>query len=71
MRKKVVVSLLTVVALALVIMSTGCGQQGKTAAEVNRTHIRVLQIQNQQLMRDIDRTFDLDQPTTLTERHIP
>jgi hypothetical protein len=71
MKNKVVVSLLIAVLLTLVVMSTGCDQQGKTAAEVHRGHVQVLTIQNQQLMRDIDRTLHLDQPTKLTEMHIP
>ncbi len=64
MKNRIVVSLLGVVLLSLATMSTGCGlfdQQGKTADEVNRDHIRMLRINQQQMMRDIDRTLDLGQ----------
>jgi hypothetical protein len=71
MRNNVIVSLLVVVLFVLTVMSTGCGQPGKTAAEVNRDHVRKMQINNQQMMRDIDRTLDMDQPSKLTERHLP
>ncbi|MGA2070320.1 MAG: hypothetical protein ABSG97_03145 [Sedimentisphaerales bacterium] len=71
MGSKVFASLLIFVLLALVVMSTGCNQPGKTPAEVHRGHVEVLRVQNQQLMRDIDRTLDLDQPTKLTEMHMP
>jgi hypothetical protein len=73
MRNRIAVSLLVVVLLALTVMSTGCGlfaQPGKTAEEVNREHIRTLQLDQQQLMRDVDRTLDLDQPSTLTEMRV-
>jgi hypothetical protein len=63
------------VLLAMVVMSTGCScffcQPGKTPAEVNREHVRTMQINQNQLMRDIDRTFDFDQPRTLSEMRIP
>jgi len=74
MRNKIAVSLLVIVLLALVVLSTGCclfDQEGKTAAEVNREHIRTLQIDQQQMMRDIDRSLDLDQPSRLTDLRIP
>jgi hypothetical protein len=74
MRNRIAVSLLVVVLLTLVVLSTGCGffaQPGKTAAEVNREHVRMLKLDQQQLMRDVDRTFDLDQPRKLSEMRIP
>jgi hypothetical protein len=73
MRNKITVSLLVVVLSTLVVLSMGCGlfdQPGKTAAEVNREHIRTMQINQQQLMRDIDRTAHIDQPSTLSEMRI-
>ncbi len=71
MKSRICASLLVFVLLALVVMSTGCNQPGKTPAEVHRTHVDVLRTQNQQLMRDIDRTLDLDQPSKLTDKHVP
>ncbi len=74
MKNRIVVGLLGVVLLTLATMSTGCGlfdQQGKTADEVNRDHLRMLRINQQEMMRDIDRTLDLDQPSKLTEKQLP
>jgi hypothetical protein len=70
MKNRIIVSLLIVVLLALV-MSTGCGHPGKTAAEVNRDHVRMLQINQQQMMYDIDRAMFFDKPHKLSERHMP
>jgi hypothetical protein len=74
MRNKVAVSLLTVVLLSLAVLLTGCGlfnQPGKTPAEVNREHARMLRINQQQMMADIDRTLDLDRPSRLTDKRLP
>jgi outer membrane lipopolysaccharide assembly protein LptE/RlpB len=74
MKNRIIVSLLGIVLLALVTMSTGCGffdQQGKTAEEVNRDHIRMLRVNNEQMMEDIDRTLLLDKPSKLTEKQLP
>jgi len=74
MRNKVAVSLLAVLLLSLAVLLTGCGffnQPGKTPAEVNREHVRMLRVNQQQMMRDIDRTLDLDQPSRLTDRRLP
>jgi hypothetical protein len=74
MKNRIVVSLLGVVLFMLATMSAGCflfDQQGKTADEVNRDHIRTLRINQEQMMRDIDRTLDLDKPSSLTENKLP
>ena len=74
MRNKVAVSLLALELLSLAVLLTGCGlfvQPGKTAEQVNREHIRTLQINQQQMMRDIDRTLDMDQPSKLTDKRLP
>ena len=74
MKNRIVVSLLGVVLFVLATMSTGCGlfdQQGKTADEVNRDHIRMLRVNQEQLMSDIDRAMFLDKPSTLTEKQLP
>mgnify|MGYP001566830425 CR=1 FL=1 len=74
MKNKITVSLLVVVLLALVVMSTGCGlfnHPGKTAAEVNRDHVRMLKINQQELMADVDKSMLWDKPSTLTEKHLP
>ena len=74
MRNKFAVILLVVMLLSLVVLATGCGffdQPGKTADEVNREHIRMLRINQQELMADIDRTLGTDKPSTLTEKQLP
>ena len=66
---------LIVCLLALVLFSAGCSgfwdQPGKTAQEVNRDHYRILRINNQQMMRDLDRWLGFDKPSMLTEMKIP
>jgi hypothetical protein len=74
MRNKVAVILLVVMLLSLVVLSTGCGffnQPGKTAAEVNRDHVRTLRVNQQELISDVDKTLLLDKPSKLTERRLP
>ena len=74
MRNKVAVVLLGVLLLSLVVLSTGCGffnQPGETPDEINRDHARMLRINQQEMMADIDRALDLDQPSKLTDKHLP
>jgi len=66
--------LLAVVALCLLGMAlSGCSwnHPGETAREVNRKHDRVLRLNNQMMLSDIDRVLRLDQPSHLTDRRIP
>ena len=63
--------MLVVVLLSLVVLSTGCGlfnQPGKTPAEVNRDHVRMLQINQQQLMEILTGRSILDKPSKLTDK---
>lgn len=58
----------------LVLLLCGCSsyeQPGETAAEGSRRHQRVLRINQQEMMKDIDRTLLLDQPSKLTDLRIP
>jgi hypothetical protein len=71
MKNRIVVGLLGVALLTLAAMSTGCAHQGKTADEVNRDHMRMLRVNNQQMWSDIDRTLLLDKPSRLTEKKLP
>ena len=74
MKNRIVVGLLGVALFALATMSTGCGlldQQGKTADEVHREHLRTLRVNQQEMMRDVDRTLNFDKPSKLTERQLP
>jgi len=64
--------LLAVVLCALVFLPCGCGRQlGETKAEASRRHKRVLSINHQEMMEDIDRVFLLDKPSKLTDKRIP
>jgi hypothetical protein len=56
------------------VFSSGCSmfdQPGKTAAEVNREHIRMLRVNQQEMMRDIDRSLLLDEPRGLSDVRMP
>jgi hypothetical protein len=66
--------ILTILLSAIILFSTGCAffsQPGKTAQEVHREHLRVLRVNNQQMMRDIDRLLGFDQPSKLSDRELP
>jgi hypothetical protein len=53
------------------MLLSGCSQPGQTAKEVGRRHDRVLQLNNQMMLSDIDRTLQLDRPSHLTDKRIP
>jgi len=57
--------------LVLVFIPLGCSQPGETAAEGHRRHQRVVRINSQETMSDIDKTLLLDKPSRLTEKRIP
>ena len=65
--------ILAVALLILVFMPLGCSssQPGETAAEGRRRHQRVVRINQQEMMADIDKTLLLDKPSKLTEKRIP
>ena len=71
MRHNFAVASLVVVLLVLVMLPTGCDQPGKTAAEVNREHLRMLRINQQEMVRDVDRALGVDQPSKLTDKQMP
>ena len=60
------------VALAA-LLPAGCTtrQPGETAAEVHRRHERVLRLDTEMMMSDIDRFLLLDKPSMLNNRRIP
>ena len=66
--------LLAVVALCLLgMVLSGCSWQhpGETAREVSRKHDRVLRLNNQMMLSDIDKVLKLDRPSHLTDKRIP
>ena len=66
-------AILGIVLCVLVFLPFGCGwnQLGETTAEGHRRHKRVLRINNEAVMGDIDRFLLLDQPSKLTDKRIP
>ena len=56
---------------ALLCGCSSSDQPGETVAEGRRRHARVLRINRQEMMADIDRAFLLDQPSKLTDKRIP
>ena len=59
--------------LCLVVLFAGCSwqQPGETVAESHRRHQRVMRLNSQMMMSDVDRILQLDQPSKLTEMHLP
>ncbi|OHB64531.1 MAG: hypothetical protein A2Y77_07960 [Planctomycetes bacterium RBG_13_62_9] len=57
----------------LAMVLSGCSWQhpGETVSEVNRRHERVLRLNNQMMLSDLDRVLMLDRPSRLTDRRIP
>ncbi len=80
MRNHFAVGLLGVFILMLSLVLTGCNQNGKgqffsqpgkTAKEGKRDQIRTLNVNNQELMQDLNRTFLIDKPSKLNQMSIP
>ncbi len=64
---------LAVLLSVLVFLPSGCAQEqpGETLAEGQRRHKRVLRINHQEMMEDIDKFLLLDRPSRLTDKRIP
>ncbi len=63
-----------VILCALFLVPLGCrsyAQVGETAAEGHRRHQRVLRLNNQEMMKDLDTFMLLDRPSKLTDKRIP
>jgi hypothetical protein len=65
--------ILPVILLVLVFIAFGCSssQPGETAAEGQRRHRRMVRINQQEMMSDIDTVLMLDEPSKLTDKRIP
>jgi len=66
--------ILSIILCVLVLLPLGCGswaQPGETAVEARRRHKRVLSINCQEMMADIDKVLLLDEPSKLTDKRIP
>jgi len=64
---------LAAAAYVSVLLLAGCSfrHPGETRAEVDRRHQRILRLNNEMMMSDLDRVLMLDQPSKLTDRRIP
>jgi len=60
-------------AYVLVLLLSGCSwrQPGETVAEVERRHDRVLRLDTEMMLSDLDRALLLDRPSMLTDKRIP
>lgn len=66
--------ILVIVFCALFLVPLGCrsyDQLGETTAEGHRRHKRVLRINRQEMMADLDMLMLLDKPSKLTDKRIP
>jgi len=63
----------TFMLFGLILLFGGCccDQPGETTAEGRRRHERVLRINQQEMMADIDRALLLDRPSKLIDMRIP
>ncbi|MBN2129735.1 MAG: hypothetical protein JW741_09570 [Sedimentisphaerales bacterium] len=61
------------VLLCLVVLFAGCSwqQPGETVAESHRRHQRVIRLNSQTMMSDVDRVLQLDQPSKLSDLRVP
>jgi len=65
-------AVLAAVLAIFVLLPLGCSSElGETAAQSNRRHRRVLRLNGQELLADIDRALLLDKPSRLTDKRIP
>ena len=56
----------------LVLLPCGCSSyMGETAAEANRRHKRVLRLNTQEMLTDVDMALMLDRPSHLTDKRLP
>ncbi len=55
-----------------VLVLAGCGgQPGETKAEVSRRHDRVMRLNGEMMMSDLDKALMLDRPSRLTDKRLP
>jgi hypothetical protein len=49
----------------------GCTHPGETVAETDRRHLRVLGVNQESMLKDIDMVLGLDEPSHLTDQRVP
>ncbi len=57
--------------VALLLSGCALRQPGETAAEVDRRHDRILRLDTEMMMSDLDKFLLLDRPSMLTDKRIP
>ncbi|MCK4752369.1 MAG: hypothetical protein KAS75_02910 [Planctomycetes bacterium] len=65
---------LGIVLCGMLLSLTGCRfmtQPGETAAEGHRRHIRNVRINQQEMIRDIDKVLLMDEPSRSMDRRLP
>jgi len=63
---------LAAVVCVLTTWLSGCGgQPGETKAEVSRRHDRVMRLNGEMMMSDLDKVLMLDRPSRLSDRRLP
>ena len=58
----------------LVLLSCGCksfAYPGETAAEANRRHKRIVRVNSQEMISDVDTVLMMDRPSHLTDQRLP
>jgi hypothetical protein len=65
--------ILASIVCVLVFLSCGCSRQhaGESVAETSRRHKRILRLNQQGLLSDLEMALMLDEPSRLTDRRIP
>ena len=63
--------ILVAVLCSLVLWFVGCGQPGETTAKGHRRHIRNVRVNQESMMRDVDRVMLSDRPSRTVDRRIP
>ena len=73
MKRNFVCGSLIAFLVLLMFCSFGCSikQPGETVAEGHRRHLRKIRLENQEMMHDIDAVLMTDQPSELSDKHIP
>jgi hypothetical protein len=72
MKRMLVATVCGIFLCSLVFLALGCSLKhpGETAAEGHRRHKRMLRLNRQEMVQDIDHFLLLEQPSKLSERRI-
>ena len=62
---------LAAAAFVSILLLAGCAQPGETKAEVARRHDRIMRLNSEMMMNDLDKVLLLDRPSRLTDKRIP